>query len=35
MWIAQVNSKNVTATDEVIKEQINITGQQMGVTDFR
>jgi hypothetical protein len=33
-WIGQVNVKNGTAIDEVIKEQEKILGQQMTVTDF-
>jgi hypothetical protein len=33
-WIWQVNSKNGTAADEVIKEQVKALGQQMSVTDF-
>jgi hypothetical protein len=34
IWIGQVNVKNVTATDEVIKEEAKVIGQQMCVTQF-
>jgi hypothetical protein len=33
IWIGQVNVKNGTAADEVIKEQAKVTGQQMSVTN--
>jgi hypothetical protein len=34
IWKGQVNVKNGTATDEVIKEQSQVIGQQMSVTNF-
>jgi hypothetical protein len=34
IWTGQVNVKNGTAADEVVKEQAKVIGQQMGVTDF-
>jgi hypothetical protein len=34
IWLQQVNAKNGTATDEIIKEQAKILGQQMGVTSY-
>jgi hypothetical protein len=30
----QVNAKNGTATDEIVKEEVTEFGQQMGVTGF-
>jgi urease gamma subunit len=32
--IRQVNAKNGTETDEVMKEQAKVLGQQMNVTNF-
>jgi hypothetical protein len=32
--MGQVNAKNGMATDEVIKTQAKVTGQQIGVTHF-
>jgi hypothetical protein len=34
IWERQMNAKNGTATDEVIKEQAKVLGQQMRVTNF-
>jgi hypothetical protein len=34
IWIGQVNAKNGTATDDIIKEQAKIIGQQTGVTNY-
>ncbi|XP_021916826.1 tigger transposable element-derived protein 6-like [Zootermopsis nevadensis] len=34
IWIGQVNARNGTTTDGVIKEQAKVIGQQMGVTNF-
>jgi hypothetical protein len=34
IWIWQVNVNNGTATDEVIKEQVKVLGQQMSVKSF-
>jgi hypothetical protein len=34
IWIWQVNVKNGKATDEIIKEQVKLLGQQMSVTNF-
>jgi hypothetical protein len=34
IWIGQLHTNNETATDEVIKEQAKILGQQMSVTNF-
>jgi hypothetical protein len=32
--MGRVNAKNWTAADKVVKEQLKVTGQQMGVTNF-
>jgi hypothetical protein len=32
--MGQVNTKNGTATEEVVKEQAKVIGQQMGVAYF-
>jgi hypothetical protein len=34
IWIGQVNTKNGTGPDKVIKEQAKLRGQQMSVTNF-
>lgn len=34
IWIGQVNMKNGAATDEVIKEQVEVPEQQISVTHF-
>jgi hypothetical protein len=34
IWIGQLNVRNGTAADEVIKEQMTVLGQQMNVTDI-
>jgi hypothetical protein len=33
IWIGQLHTNNDKATDEVIKEQVKIFGQQMSVTN--
>jgi hypothetical protein len=33
-WMEQVNVKNVTEMDEVVKELVKVIGQQMVVTNF-
>jgi hypothetical protein len=34
IWIGQENAKNRTATDEAVKEQTKVTGQQIDVANF-
>jgi hypothetical protein len=34
IWIGHANEKNGTATDEIIKEQVLVPGQQMCITNF-
>lgn len=33
IWLGQVNVKNETSTDEVIKEEVKAAGQQMSLAN--
>jgi hypothetical protein len=34
IWIGQVNVRNGTAADEVIKKQVKVIGQKLGMRNF-